>query len=151
LQDGLALLDFDSLFAPSRLATSESLELARRTAAAAEGLVAVYRAEEVQIDAGMAPEEFSLREPARLAALTDSLFATVDTLYGLLGAAEGAVTVRGPIVAFQSLALATEFTRRAAWVQAQRQVWQVASDGTPPVIATIVGAVGRVPQARTNF
>ena len=151
LDEGMALLGFDSVLEPSRFATPEALNLARRTAAAARQLVAVYRAAESAIDADLGPDQRSLREPPGVAAVADSLFATIDTLYGLLEAAEGAYTVRGSILAFRDLALATEFTRRAAWLQGQYQVWQSGGATTATTVGAIIEAIGRVPQARTNF
>jgi len=150
-EQSLVSLDFDTLFAPSRLATTEDLKLARRTVAAAKNIVGVYRGDEIRTDGRFGHPAASLRESFSTARMTDSLLTAIDSLYGLLEASSGRYRVRGRVIAFTDLGLATQFTRQATWLEARRRVWRPGAPRTPMTIGSIVAAVDYVPQARTNF
>ena len=150
-RERLASLDFDTLFAPSRLQTPDNLKLARRTVAAARNIVGVYRGDEIRTDAQFGRPAASLRESFSTARMTDSLLTAIDSIYGLLQASDGQYRVRGLIIAFTDLQLASQFTRQATWLEARRRMWKPGARRTPMTIRSIVAAIDHVPQARTNF
>ena len=150
LVDEFDSIDFGRPFAASRIATLDSLRVARRRVAAARNVIAVYRGEEVRIDQRFGHPAPSLKESFSSARMADSLLLVIDSIYGLMEANSGRYRVRQGGVSFTDSLATTLYLRLAAWLESRLGALRRDNGALSVTVSPIVAAAGRPPRLRVN-
>jgi len=135
---GLRSIGLEGLFSPGRLTNSDSLRATRRDLAAARNVLAVYRSQEVRIDATYDHPRPSRREGYAAAQTVDSMFTMLDSVYAVLLDEEDAYRMSGGIMKFDRASAARRYSRYRSWLRARLGRWADRPSDTVPFTIGIV-------------
>ncbi|HEU4648391.1 MAG TPA: hypothetical protein VFS33_04985 [Gemmatimonadales bacterium] len=163
LQTGLRAAGFADLFAASRLQSGDGVRAARRSLTAATAYVARYHRRERAIEAaygdsvmtlarqlGWSEEQLkpwnqrkSLEETPEVAKLTDFLLQSLDSLYNVLLAEEGAYQLHANAISFQNPMAARAYAELRPWLNPKAHAWaDSAAAGASSTAAQVLRAMG---------
>jgi hypothetical protein len=150
MDEAFDYIRFQQVFAPSRLATPESLRATRRMVAAAANILRVYRGREVMLEQTFRPDDpggrGSFREPFETAEAARALLADTDSLFAVLIAQEDRMSYNGQSVTFKDPKAGATYSDLRREILARLDEWTDWIDG--PDVATIpriVRALGNPP------
>lgn len=147
MDEAFDYIHFQQVFAPSRLATPESLRATRRMVAAAANILRVYRGREVMLEQTFRPDDpggrGSFREPFETAEAARSLLADTDSLFAVLIAQQGRLSYNGQSVSFKDPKAGAVYSELRLGILTRLDEWRDWADGpdllTIPRIARALG------------
>lgn len=163
LQTGLRAAGFADLFAASRLQSGDGVRAARRSIIAASAYVARYHRREREIEAaygdsvttlarqlGWSEEQLkpwsqrqSLQETPQVAKLANFLLESLDSLYNVLLAEEGAYELHANAISFRNPKAARAYAELRPWLNPKAHAWaDSAAAGAPSTATQVLRAMG---------
>jgi hypothetical protein len=163
LETGLRAAGFGNLFAPERLQSGDGVHAARRTLTAATTYIAKYRRREAEIEAayrdsaatltrqlGWSKEQLAAwegrkpqQEAPEVVKLTTFLLSSLDSLYNVLAAEEGAYELRLGAITFQNPKAARAYAELKPWLDRKAHAWaETGGDAVPTTAGRILRAMG---------
>ncbi|HET7599464.1 MAG TPA: hypothetical protein VFK09_04195 [Gemmatimonadales bacterium] len=164
LETGLRTAGFANLFDPERLGTVEGVKEARRSVGTATAYVAKYRRREAEIEAAYGDSAAALakeygwteqqqkawsrrkvlQESPQVAKLASFLLQSLDSLYGVLSAQEGAYELRLGTLTFRDPKAAQAYAELRPWLDPKVHAWadSSASAAGPSSAVRVLRAMG---------
>jgi hypothetical protein len=155
LESGFRTAGLADLFGASRLESGDGVRGARRSVTTASAYVAKYHRREREIEAvyrdsvtalakqlGWSEQQLKvwerrkvLEESPEVTKLTDFLLQSLDSLYNVLLAEEGAYTLRFGALTFQNPSAARAYGELRPWLDPKAHAWADSASAGPPTTA----------------